>query len=182
MSHHPLASIESRLDLDGATARDQARVDAPQGVHQAHDHPLVGAPAVGGADEAEQAAGAQYAVCLGEGLGDVGVGEEVEDVGGDEAIEGPIGGFDGHGAVGETGLRSVAEGGEAAVLLDEGGYRYLRINFAGDVVVGALSIGHTENIGILRGLIQTRAHLGPWKEKLQANPTRLAEAYIACCQ
>lgn len=80
------------------------------------------------------------------------------------------------------GLWQGAEGGDAAVLLDEGGYRYMRINFAGDVVVGALSIGHTENIGILRGLIQTRAPLGPWKEKLQANPMRLAEAYIACCQ
>lgn len=80
------------------------------------------------------------------------------------------------------GLWQGAEGGESAVLLDEAGYRYLRVNFAGDVVVGALSIGHTENIGVLRGLIQTRAHLGPWKDKLQSNPTRLAEAYIACCQ
>ena len=80
------------------------------------------------------------------------------------------------------GLWEGADGGDSAVLLDEDGYRYMRINFKGDVVVGALSVGHTDNVGILRGLIQTRASLGEWKEKLKANPMKLAEAYIACCQ
>jgi hypothetical protein len=31
----------------------------------------------------------------------------------------------------------------------------------------------------LRGLIQTEVPLGPWKDKLIADPHRIAEAYLA---
>ena len=70
-------------------------------------------------------------------------------------------------------------GGEAAQLLDEAEYRYLRLAFDGDRLVGANSIGHTEHIGVLRGLIQGRVRLGEWKTRLLANPLRLSEAYLA---
>ena len=40
----------------------------------------------------------------------------------------------------------------------------------------------TEHVGALRGLIQTRAKLGEWKEKLKADPTRIMEAYLATAQ
>ena len=70
-------------------------------------------------------------------------------------------------------------GGETASLVDQADYRYLRLVFDGDRLVGANSIGHTEHIGVLRGLIQGRVRLGPWKERLLANPLQLSEAYLA---
>jgi len=70
-------------------------------------------------------------------------------------------------------------GGETAQLLDEAAYRYLRLAFDGDRLVGANSIGHTEHIGVLRGLIQGQVRLGSWKDRLLANPLLLSEAYLA---
>lgn len=68
---------------------------------------------------------------------------------------------------------------ETAALLDEAAYRYLRLVFSGDQLIGANSLGHTEHIGVLRGLIQGRVRLGDWKARLLANPLRLTEAYLA---
>ena len=74
------------------------------------------------------------------------------------------------------------EGGEHAEALDEENFRYMRLEFEDDVLVGALSLGRTDHIGILRGLIQTRVHLGAWKDKLKRDPHLIADAYIACTQ
>ena len=68
---------------------------------------------------------------------------------------------------------------ETAQLLDEAEYRYLRLVFSGDQLVGANSIGHTEHIGVLRGLIQGRVRLGAWKARLLDNPLQISEAYLA---
>lgn len=70
-------------------------------------------------------------------------------------------------------------GGETAQLLDETRFRYLRLAFDGDRLVGANCIGHTEHIGVLRGLIQGQVRLGEWKDRLLANPLQLSEAYLA---
>ena len=40
----------------------------------------------------------------------------------------------------------------------------------------------TENIGVMRGLIQTGLRLGDWKDKLMTHPQRLTEAYVATSQ
>ncbi len=74
------------------------------------------------------------------------------------------------------------EGGSGVELSDEGGFQYLSLQFREDVLIGATSIGHTEHVGALRGLIQTRAPLGAWKEKLMADPTGYMAAYLACAQ
>jgi len=50
------------------------------------------------------------------------------------------------------------------------------------VLVGASSLGLTEHVGVVRGLIQARTRLGQWKERLRRDPTRLMEAYIARTQ
>ena len=71
------------------------------------------------------------------------------------------------------------EGGQTAQVLDADHYRYTQLAFDGDHMVGALTIGRTENIGVLRGLIQSRTKLGVWKERLMKNPNRFMEAYIA---
>ncbi|HYQ81958.1 MAG TPA: FAD-dependent oxidoreductase, partial [Anaeromyxobacteraceae bacterium] len=73
-------------------------------------------------------------------------------------------------------------GGDHVERTDEAGFKHLRLEFDGDVLVGANTIGHTEHVGVIRGLIQSRVHLGEWKEHLLRDPTRLAEAYLARAQ
>ena len=66
--------------------------------------------------------------------------------------------------------------------VDEAAYRYLSLQFKGDVLIGATSIGMTQHVGALRGLIQSRLALGPWKDVLLAAPQRFFEAYLAATQ
>jgi len=75
-----------------------------------------------------------------------------------------------------------AEGGQHVEMQDPKAYKYLRLEFAGDHLIGATSLGLTDHVGALRGLIQTRAPLGHWKEKLMQDPTRLMDAYLATVQ
>jgi NAD(P)H-nitrite reductase large subunit len=70
-------------------------------------------------------------------------------------------------------------GGDSAVLADEANFRYVNLQFKGDVLIGASSVGYTEHIGALRGLINGRHRLGNWKAQLTQNPTRFVEAYLA---
>jgi NAD(P)H-nitrite reductase large subunit len=70
-------------------------------------------------------------------------------------------------------------GGDSAVLEDAAHFRYLNFQFKDDVLIGASSIGYTEHIGALHGLIVGHHHLGHWKDVLKENPTRFVEAYIA---
>jgi NADPH-dependent 2,4-dienoyl-CoA reductase/sulfur reductase-like enzyme len=72
------------------------------------------------------------------------------------------------------------EGGDSAQLLDRDRFRYLNLQFAGDRLVGATGVGLTEHVGALRGLIQSRQRLGPWKARLQRDPTRIMEALVGC--
>ena len=77
------------------------------------------------------------------------------------------------------GLWMGVEGGTSAVLDAPGRYRYVNLQFQDDVLVGASTLGHTEGVGILRGLIQSRLRLGKWTDRLRDDPTRIAEAYVA---
>jgi len=72
------------------------------------------------------------------------------------------------------------EGGQSVELVDQDQFRYLSLQFKDDVLIGATSIGLTEHVGVLRGLIQTRTRLGEWKDRLLSDPTRIKEAYLAC--
>jgi NAD(P)H-nitrite reductase large subunit len=69
-------------------------------------------------------------------------------------------------------------GGERAVLRNDDEWRYIRLEFDGDVLVGAQTAGHVNMIGVLRGLIQGRMPLKGWNEKLLKHPGRVAEAYV----
>ncbi|MEP1029058.1 MAG: NAD(P)/FAD-dependent oxidoreductase, partial [Alphaproteobacteria bacterium] len=71
------------------------------------------------------------------------------------------------------------DGTESAEALDRDRFKYLRLNFKDDVLVGALSLGRTDHMGVLRGLIQNRTPLGPWKARLMDDPHRIMEAYVA---
>jgi NAD(P)H-nitrite reductase large subunit len=80
------------------------------------------------------------------------------------------------------GLWDGVEGGDEAESLNEDTFRYTRLCFEQDRLVGALTLGRTEHVGVFRGLIQARISLGPWKEKLIEDPNRIVEAYIARTQ
>ena len=73
-------------------------------------------------------------------------------------------------------------GGDASELLNRERFRYLNLQFEDDTVVGATSLGLTQHVGVLRGLIQSKTRLGAWKKKLFADPTRIMEAYLARTQ
>ena len=80
------------------------------------------------------------------------------------------------------GLWDGVDGGDCAALEDSDRYRYLNLQFQEDRLIGASSLGLTDHIGVIRGLIQSQIRLGKWAERLQQNPIRLMEAYIACTQ
>ena len=80
------------------------------------------------------------------------------------------------------GLWMGVDGGDSAELHDSNNYRYLNLQFQDDVLVGASSLGLTEHVGVLRGLIQSRTRLGDWKNRLIQDPTRIMEAYLARTQ
>jgi len=74
------------------------------------------------------------------------------------------------------------QGGAGVERVDEANYRYLSLQFKDDVLIGATSIGWTDHVGALRGLVQTQAPLGEWKARLLADPTQFMAAYLATAQ
>ncbi len=74
------------------------------------------------------------------------------------------------------------EGGDTASALDEENYRYLKLEFDDEYLVGAINVGRTDHVGVLRGLIQGHVPLGAWKERLMEDPHRIMEAYLDCAQ
>lgn len=80
------------------------------------------------------------------------------------------------------GLWMGVDGGDCAELSEPNRYRYLNLQFQDDVLVGASSLGLTEHVGVIRGLIQSKTRLKDWKPKLMEDPTRLMEAYLARTQ
>ena len=73
-------------------------------------------------------------------------------------------------------------GGSGVEFADDANHRYISLQFKDDVLIGATSIGHTEHVGALRGLIQTRTRLGSWKDALLQDPNRFMAAYLASAQ
>lgn len=73
-------------------------------------------------------------------------------------------------------------GGEHVELTDTAAGRHLSLQFQGDVLVGCNSVGWTEHVGVMRGLVEGQVHLGAWKDKLKQDPTLLVEAYLASAQ
>ncbi len=80
------------------------------------------------------------------------------------------------------GLWEGVENGERATVIDKEHFKYLRLEFDGDVLVGALAIGLTQHVGVLRGLIQTRVKLGQWKQDLLRDPHQAMNAYLGRTQ
>ena len=76
-----------------------------------------------------------------------------------------------------------SQAGDHVEVIDEVGFRYLRLEFEDAYLIGATSVGLTEHVGVLRGLIQTKTKLTPrWKAKLLRDPHTFVDAYLACAQ
>lgn len=73
-------------------------------------------------------------------------------------------------------------GGDGVETVDKDNFRYMRLEFDGDRLVGALSLGRTDQVGCIRGLIQARTPMGKWKARLLEDPNRIAEAYVGLSQ
>ncbi len=73
-------------------------------------------------------------------------------------------------------------GGEHVELSDAANNKVLSLQFDGDVLVGCNSVGWTDHVGVMRGLVEGKVKLGEWKRKLQEDPTQLMKAYLATAQ
>ena len=78
------------------------------------------------------------------------------------------------------------EGGDSAEMYTPELFKYLNLRFGvedeADVLVGATTIGLTQHVGVLRGLIESKIHLGEWKQRLIDDPMRIMDAYVASTQ
>lgn len=74
------------------------------------------------------------------------------------------------------------EGGDETAAADPSRFRYLKLAFKDDILVGALALGLTQHVGVIRGLMQAKVQLGHWKERLKRDPARVMEAYLARTQ
>ena len=73
-------------------------------------------------------------------------------------------------------------GGEHVELTDVPNGRHLSLQFQGEVLVGCNSVGWTDHVGVMRGLVEGQIKLGAWKEVLMKDPTQLMEAYLGAAQ
>ncbi|MEI8169075.1 MAG: FAD-dependent oxidoreductase [Rhodoferax sp.] len=69
-------------------------------------------------------------------------------------------------------------GGESTEVVDEANFIYTRLCFDSDLLIGAITIGHPQHVGAIRGLIQSRRHLGGWKDQLMKNPHLVMDAQV----
>lgn len=74
------------------------------------------------------------------------------------------------------------EGGQKAELNDAANWRHLSLQFKDDVLVGCNSVGWTDHVGVMRGLVEDQVKLGSWKDALLQDPTQLVPAYLASAQ
>ena len=74
---------------------------------------------------------------------------------------------------------------EAMTIANSASQIYRKLMWTGDEITGAMFVGRAQDVGMLtdlgmvKGMMQTRAKLGPWKEFLRENPFDIRRAYIA---
>ena len=74
-------------------------------------------------------------------------------------------------------------GGEQVELVDRAAGKLLSLQFSGDKLVGCNSVGWTDHVGVMRGLVEGEVRLSAdWKQRLLQDPTLLMEAYLANAQ
>ncbi|MEY4753831.1 MAG: hypothetical protein RJA44_1506 [Pseudomonadota bacterium] len=73
-------------------------------------------------------------------------------------------------------------GGDHVELTDRELGRHLSLQFDDEKLIGCNSIGWTQHVGVMRGLVEGQVKLGDWKQRLLEDPTLLMEAYLAQAQ
>jgi len=74
---------------------------------------------------------------------------------------------------------------EAVTICNPDGPVYRRLLWTGDEISGAIFVGRPNDLGMLtdvgmvKGIMQTRTALGPWKAYLTENPFDIRRAYVA---
>jgi len=74
---------------------------------------------------------------------------------------------------------------EAMTISSPEGYVYRKLMWSGDEITGALFVGRANDVGMLtdvgmlKGIMQTRTSLGQWKDFLAENPFDIRRPYIA---
>jgi NADPH-dependent 2,4-dienoyl-CoA reductase/sulfur reductase-like enzyme len=72
--------------------------------------------------------------------------------------------------------------GEHVELTDRAAGRHLSLQFNGERLIGCNSVGWTDHVGAMRGLVEGQVRLGEWKQRLLDDPTQLMAAYLATAQ
>jgi NADPH-dependent 2,4-dienoyl-CoA reductase/sulfur reductase-like enzyme len=72
--------------------------------------------------------------------------------------------------------------GEHVELTDRATGRHLSLQFNGERLIGCNSVGWTDHVGAMRGLVEGQVRLGAWKRRLLDDPTQLMAAYLATAQ
>ncbi len=80
------------------------------------------------------------------------------------------------------GLWMGVDGGDSSELYNPDEFQYINLQFDGNTLVGASSVGKTQHVGVLRGLIESKIDLAQWKDRLMADPTAIMEAYVGSTQ
>jgi NAD(P)H-nitrite reductase large subunit len=84
------------------------------------------------------------------------------------------------------GLWMGVDNGDSVEIYNPDAYKYMNLRFGvgddEDVLVGVSTLGMTQHIGVIRGLIESKIHLKEWKERLMQDPTRIMEAYLSSTQ
>jgi NADPH-dependent 2,4-dienoyl-CoA reductase/sulfur reductase-like enzyme len=73
-------------------------------------------------------------------------------------------------------------GGQHVELTDQAAHRHLSLQFNDNRLVGCNSVGWTEHVGAMRGLVEGQIRLGEWEQRLVKDPTQLMAAYLATAQ
>jgi NADPH-dependent 2,4-dienoyl-CoA reductase/sulfur reductase-like enzyme len=77
-------------------------------------------------------------------------------------------------------------GAEATTIDNGAGFIHRKLIWSGDRISGAIFVGRADDLGMLtdvgmvKGLMQTRMQLGPWKKHLQDHPFDVRRAYVGC--
>ena len=80
------------------------------------------------------------------------------------------------------GLWMGVDGGESTELYNPDEFQYINLQFDGNLLVGASTVGKTQHVGVLRGLIESKIDLSDWKARLMKDPTLIMDAYIGSTQ
>ncbi len=80
------------------------------------------------------------------------------------------------------GLVEGVDGGDSVQMCRPEHHKFIDLQFDGNHLIGASSVGFGEHAGVFQGLIQAKIDLGEWKQKLKQDPSKIMYAWLSCTQ